>query len=308
MIPIVHHPDYEFDIGPHVFPTRKYRLVKDRLLGESVVGESDFIVPEPVTDDDVLLVHTTEYVRKIREGGLSAAELQMLEVPFSSSLVDAMWLCAGGTMLTAARAMERAVAVHLGGGFHHAFADHGEGFCLVNDVAIAVAMLQRDNLIERTVILDLDVHHGNGTASIFADDPNVFTFSMHQTDNYPAFKPAGDLDVELEDGTSDDVYLDLLEQHLARIVKEQEVQIAFYLAGADPYGDDQLGGLGLTISGLHRRDEIVYEYFRAAAIPVCVTLAGGYATNTEDTVEIHCNTVRAARETYLRPTGAVRTF
>ncbi len=217
-----------------------------------------------------------------------------------------MWLCTGGTLLSAALAMEHAVAVHLGGGFHHAFADHGEGFCLINDVAIATAMLQRDNLIDKATIIDLDVHHGNGTAAIFADDPDVYTFSMHQEHNYPGWKPTSDLDVGLEDGITDDRYHELLEQHLRTIVNEHDAQIAFYLAGADPYREDQLGGLGLTIQGLRRRDEIVYEYLRAAGIPVAVTLAGGYAVNTDDTVEIHCNTLRAARDTYLRPTAAMR--
>ena len=306
MIPIVHHPDYEFDIGPHVFPTRKYRLIRDRLLAESVISDSDIVAPQPVTDHDVLLVHTDDYLRKINEGTLSPAELAALEVPFSQELRDAMWLCAGGTLLTAALAMERAVAVHLAGGFHHAFPDHGEGFCLINDVAVATAMLKRDDLIERAVIVDLDVHHGNGTAAIFAHDPSVVTFSMHQERNYPAHKPTGNLDIGLEDDTDDQSYLTLLEKHLATIIKRHDAQIVFYLAGADPYKDDQLGGLGLTIGGLRRRDEIVYEYARAAGIPIAVTLAGGYAINTDDTVEIHCNTVRAARDTFLRPTDAVR--
>ena len=306
VIPIVHHPDYEFDIGPHVFPTRKYRLVRDRLLAEALISNSDILAPQPVTDPDVLLVHTDDYVKKINEGTLSPAELAALEVPFSEGLRNAMWLCSGGTLLTAALAMERAVAVHLAGGFHHAFADHGEGFCLINDVAVATAILKRDNLIERAVIIDLDVHHGNGTAAIFAPDPDVFTFSMHQDRNYPGHKPQGSLDVGLEDGTDDRTYLALLEEHLSTIITRQDAQIVFYLAGADPYKDDQLGGLGLTIGGLRRRDEIVYEYVRAASIPIAVTLAGGYATNTDDTIEIHCNTVRAARDTFLRPTGAVR--
>lgn len=306
MIPIVHHPDYEFDIGPHVFPTQKYRLVRDRLLAESVIAKEDIHDPKPVTDDDVRLVHTADYVRKINEGTLSAIEQATLEVPFSKDLRDAMWLCAGGTLMTALLAMERAVAVHLAGGFHHAFPDRGEGFCLINDVAIATAMLRRDKLIERAVIIDLDVHHGNGTAATFEHDSDVFTFSMHQDRNYPGWKPPGSLDVGLDDGTVDETYHALLEEHLSNILKQQDGQIAFYLAGADPYQEDQLGGLGLTIDGLRRRDEIVYEYVRAAGIPVAVTLAGGYAINTRDTVEIHCNTVRAARDTFLRPTAAIR--
>lgn len=306
MIPIVHHPDYEFDIGPHVFPTQKYRMVRDRLLAEEVISESDIVAPHPATDDDIRLVHSADYVGKINDGTLSPTEQTTLEVPFSKELRDAMWLCAGGTLLTAALAMERAVAVHLAGGFHHAFPDRGEGFCLINDVAIATTILKRDNLIERAVIIDLDVHHGNGTAAIFEHDPSVFTFSMHQERNYPGSKPPGSLDVGLDDGTVDETYHAILEEHLSNIMKQHDAQIAFYLAGADPYQEDQLGGLGLTIDGLRRRDEIVYEHARAAGIPIAVTLAGGYAVDTNDTVEIHCNTVRAARDTFLRPTGAVR--
>ncbi len=222
MIPIVHHPDYEFDIGPHVFPTRKYRLVRDRLLAESVISESDILAPQPVTDDDIRLVHSADYVGKINDGTLTPTEQATLEVPFSRELRDAMWLCAGGTLLTAALAMERAVAVHLAGGFHHAFPERGEGFCLINDVAIATAMLKRDNLVERAVIIDLDVHHGNGTAAIFEHDPSVFTFSMHQERNYPGLKPPGSLDVGLDDGMVDETYHAILEEHLSNIMKQHE--------------------------------------------------------------------------------------
>jgi len=295
MIPIVHHPAYEFDIGPHVFPTRKYRLVLDRLARENTISRDDVLAPHPLTDDDVRLVHTADYVRRINEDALTPGERAALEVPFSRELRDAMWLCAGGTLRTATLAMKHALAVHIGGGFHHAFADHGEGFCLINDVAIATAMLKRDGVVARVLIIDLDVHHGNGTASIFAGDPNVFTFSMHQHDNYPGWKPPGDRDVGLRDGTTDEEYHELLERNLESILARHDAQLAFYLAGADPYAQDQLGGLGLSVQGLRRRDDIVYGRLRAAGIPVAVTLAGGYASNTDDTVEIHCNTVRAAK-------------
>jgi acetoin utilization deacetylase AcuC-like enzyme len=295
MIPTVHHPAYEFDIGPHVFPTRKYRLILDRLVRENTISIDDVRAPRPVTDDDVRLVHTGEYVRKINQDALTPAERMTLEIPFSRELRDAMWLCTGGTLLTATLAKEHAVCVHIGGGFHHAFPDHGEGFCLINDVAIAAAMLKRGGVAERILVIDLDVHHGNGTAAIFADDPDVFTFSMHQERNYPGWKPRGDCDVGLEDGTTDGEYHSLLERTLTSILSRHGTQLAFYLAGADPYAQDQLGGLGLTIQGLRRRDEIVFELLRAAGIPVAVTLAGGYAWNTDDTIEIHCNTVRVAK-------------
>jgi acetoin utilization deacetylase AcuC-like enzyme len=207
---------------------------------------------------------------------------------------DAAWICAGGSILTARLALERGVAVHLGGGFHHAFPDHGEGFCLINDVAIAIRAVQRERLVGRAAVVDLDVHHGNGTAAIFRDDPAVLTFSMHQERNYPALKPPSDLDVGLEDGTGDDAYLALLEKHLPEILARHHPDLVVYLAGADPYESDQLGGLGLTIAGLRRRDELVFERAASARVPVAVCLAGGYAVRTDDTVEIHCNTVRAA--------------
>jgi acetoin utilization deacetylase AcuC-like enzyme len=180
------------------------------------------------------------------------------------------------------------------GGFHHAFADHGEGFCLVNDVAIAIRMLQRDGTAARALVVDLDVHHGNGTAAIFKNDESVFTFSMHQQQNYPAWKPPSDLDVGLSDGAGDDVYLDILEHRLAPILETHRPDVVFYLAGADPYQDDQLGDLALTLDGLKRRDAFVMAAAAKARAPLVVVLAGGYARRTDDTVEIHCNTVRVA--------------
>jgi acetoin utilization deacetylase AcuC-like enzyme len=293
---VVWHPDYEVDIGPHVFPTQKYRLARDRLLAEGTLAEANFRQPEPATDGDVALAHTTEYVQKIRTATLSPLEQLQLEVPFSPELREAMWLCAGGSILTATLALEHGVALHLGGGYHHAFPDHGEGFCLINDVAIAIRRLLTNHMISRALVIDLDVHHGNGTAAIFADDGAVFTCSFHQQNNYPAWKPPSDLDQGLADGTCDQQYLSLLDDHLSRIVPEHRPDLAFYLAGADPYREDQLGGLGLTLEGLRRRDDKVLAHLREAEVPVAVALAGGYARQPEDTVEIHCGTVRAAAD------------
>ena len=194
-VPIVWHPAYEVDIGPHVFPTRKYRLVRDRLLAEGAISSADLVEATPASDEQVALVHTADYMRKIQTGALSLEDQLVLEVPFSAALREAAWICAGGTTLAARLALERGVAVHLGGGFHHAFPDHGEGFCLINDVAIAIRALQREGIVRRAAVVDLDVHHGNGTAAIFRDDPDVFTFSMHQERNYPAAKPPSDLDL-----------------------------------------------------------------------------------------------------------------
>lgn len=282
------------DIGPHVFPTAKYRLVRDRLLNEGTITAEDIRKPTPASDEEIALVHTEEYLEKIRHNRLSAAERLTLEVPFSPALREASWLCAGGSILTARLALASGVAVHLGGGFHHAFPDHGEGFCLINDVAVAIRVLQRTGEIQRAAVVDLDVHHGNGTAAVFNGDSRVFTFSMHQENNYPAWKPPGDVDVGLEDGTGDAEYLAALDAHLNGAVGRHKPELVWYLAGADPYEEDQLGGLGLTMEGLKRRDAMVIEWSRARGIPVAVALAGGYARRQDDTVEIHCNTVRVA--------------
>lgn len=301
-VPIVHHPAYEVDIGAHVFPTAKYRLIRERLIAEGTAAEESFVTPASATDEDVGLVHTADYVAKMQSGQFSVPELLTLEIPFSVELREGMWLCAGGSIETGRLALQFGVAMHLGGGFHHAFPDHGEGFCLINDVAIAIRALQEDKTIERVLVIDCDVHHGNGTAAIFANDPSVFTLSMHQERNYPAWKPPSDLDLGLEDGVDDDHYVRLIERHLPEIVERHRPDLAYYLAGADPYREDQLGGLGLTIDGLRRRDETVFRILTETQVPVAVAPAGGYARQTDDTVEIHCNTFRAARRFLASPT------
>ncbi|MDH3733230.1 MAG: histone deacetylase [Gemmatimonadota bacterium] len=292
----MHHEAYEVDIGPHVFPTAKYRLVLERLRADGRLGGISMHEPGPASDDDILLVHTADWVRKFSSGHLTYSERVALEVPWSAALVHASWLCAGGSILTGQLALENGLAVHLGGGFHHAFSDHGEGFCAINDVAVAIRVLQRDRAIERAIVVDLDVHHGNGTAAIFADDPSVFTMSFHQERNYPAVKPPGDLDIGLENGTGDEEYLRLLAEHLPLILDDHRPDVAFYLAGADPYREDQLGGLGLTLAGLRERDVEVLRAASSRQIPTAVCLAGGYAYRQSDTVSIHAATVEAAME------------
>lgn len=292
---VVWSPRYEVDIGGHVFPTRKYRLVRDRLLAEEVVPPDAFVEPEPADDESLLRVHDAEYLRKIREDDFDLRERWQLEVPFSAELAAAMRLCCGGTVLTARRALRDGVAAHLGGGFHHAFPDHGEGFCLLNDVAVAAATLLADGTVARAAVVDLDVHHGNGTAAIFAGDDRVTTFSMHQERNYPAVKPPSDLDIGLADGTGDREYLELLEASLPRVL-EGGADLVIYLAGADPYRQDQLGGLGLSREGLRRRDRMVLEAGRGRGAGVAVVLAGGYARRTDDTVAIHAATVEEVVE------------
>ncbi len=292
--PIVWDPSYEIDIGAHVFITAKYRLTRERILEQGVVTEAHFVEPTPATPDQLACAHTPPYLDKVSSGSFSLAEVIRLEVPFSPEGRDAMVLMCGGTLLACRLALEHGVAVHLGGGFHHAFEGHGEGFCLLNDVAVAVRTLTAEGAVERTAVVDLDVHHGNGTAAIFAHEPAVFTFSMHQENNYPALKPPSDLDLGLDDGTLDDEYLAALDQHLPAILDEHVPELVVYLAGADPYREDQLGGLSLTLEGLRRRDRTVLEACRERGIAVAVTLAGGYAWQPEDTVRIHAATVEEA--------------
>lgn len=288
---IVWDPSYEIDLGPHVFITAKYRLTRDRLLEQGVVTEADLVAPIPATREELERAHTAEYLRKIDEDSFTMTERLQLEVPFSEEGRDAMILCCGGTLLACRLALERGRSGHLGGGFHHAYADHGEGFCLLNDVAVALRALVAEAVVERAAVIDLDVHHGNGTASIFAEDPSVFTFSMHQENNYPAHKPASDLDIGLEDGVGDREYLALLTEALPRVLDGHEPEVVVYLAGADPYRYDQLGGLALSLDGLRHRDRAVYDAARERGIPVAVVLAGGYAFRLEDTVTIHAATM-----------------
>ena len=229
----------------------------------------------------------------IRFGELSLTEQALLEIPWSEAIVDGFRLMSGGTVTAARMALERGVSVHVGGGFHHAFANHGEGFCLFNDVALACRVLQRGHLARRAVVVDCDVHHGNGTAKLFEADPHVFTFSMHQRHNYPEVKPPSTLDIGLEDGTQDEEYLERLHEALP-VVMAHDPDVMFYLAGADPYVGDQLGGLALTKDGLRQRDRLVIRSAEAAGVPIVVTLAGGYAKNVSDTIAIHVATAEEA--------------
>jgi acetoin utilization deacetylase AcuC-like enzyme len=291
-----------------------------------VAGAEDFVTPQLASDQDVLLVHTPAYVQKLKTGTLSAREELEMEVPYSPELVRAFWLAAGGSILAADYALQNHIAFNIGGGFHHAFPDHGEGFCMVHDVAVAIRRMQHDDRITRAMTVDCDVHQGNGTAAIFAGvrvptgplpstsastlSPampakvrnahagDVFTISLHQENNYPMWKPPSSIDVDLPDGIGDDDYLAWLDNALSSGLRQFEPELICYIAGADPYCEDQLGGLSLTIEGLKRRDELVFHVARARNIPVMVTFAGGYARRIEDTVTIHCNTVIAAIESF----------
>ncbi len=291
---VVYSPRYAVDIGPHVFPTQKYQLVLARLVEARVVDSADVLEPEPAAWDDLALVHTAEYLDGLRDGTLSDEAILQLELPWSPAMVDGFRTMVGGTMLAARRAMEdRTIVAHIGGGLHHAFPNHGEGFCPFNDVAVAIRVLQRDRLASRVAVVDLDVHHGNGTAFIFESDPRVFTLSMHQQHNYPMWKPRGSVDIGLADGTDDAEYLDRLERALPAVMASSP-DCVFYLAGADAYEADQLGGLRLTQGGLRRRDRLVVDTVRRAGLPLVILLAGGYARRVEDTVAIHVATIDEA--------------
>jgi acetoin utilization deacetylase AcuC-like enzyme len=323
---LVYSDAYYLPIGAHVFPAEKYRRIRDRLLASGVADATDFLEPEPATDQDILLVHTPEYVHKLRTGTLSPREEMELEVPFSPELVKAFWLAAGGSMLAARQSLTDRVCISIGGGFHHAFPDHGEGFCMIHDVAVAIRRTQCDGKIRTAMTVDCDVHQGNGTAAIFAGTRtesaplpsvssaavsgapktemrgahagDVFTISLHQHNNYPLYKPPSSIDVDLPDGTGDDDYLAWLDNALSSGLRQFEPDLLCYVAGADPYREDQLGGLSLTIEGLKKRDELVFRVARVRDIPVMVTFGGGYARNVEDTVTIHSNTVIAAKEVF----------
>lgn len=293
---LIYHDGYDLRLGAHVFPSQKYRMIRERLLAEKLAAPEDFLAPEPASDDDVRLAHSAEWVRKLRTGRLSAVEQMRLEVPYSKELVEAFWLAAGGSILAGRRALAEGIAVSIGGGFHHAFPEHGEGFCAINDIAIAIRRLQKDGAIRTAMVVDTDVHQGNGTAEIFSGDGDVFTLSIHQENNYPMPKPRSDIDVGLADGTGDADYLAILEKHLVRAFEHFHPDLLVYVAGADPYRDDQLGGLALTIEGLRARDRLVFDFVRRRGAPVAATLAGGYARRVEDTVTIHVNTILAAAE------------
>jgi acetoin utilization deacetylase AcuC-like enzyme len=326
---LVYSDDYYLPIGQHVFPAEKYRRIHERLLETGVAEGSDFVTPQPASDQDILLVHTPQYVQKLKTGTLSAREELEMEIPYSPELVRAFWLAAGGSILAAEHALTDRVAFNIGGGFHHAFPDHGEGFCMVHDVAVAIRRMQRDDKIRTAMTVDCDVHQGNGTAAIFAgmrvpSNPlpsrsasvpgpaslrnahagDVFTISLHQENNYPPLKPPSSIDVDLPDATGDDDYLAWLDNALSSGLRQFEPELICYIAGADPYREDQLGGLSLTLEGLKRRDELVFRVARARDIPVMVTFAGGYARRVEDTVTIHCNTVMAAGEIFGKKHGS----
>jgi acetoin utilization deacetylase AcuC-like enzyme len=283
------------DIGKHVFPVRKYRLIYEELLSMGARKEN-FLSPLSASDEDVLLVHTPKYLKKLKTGGLSHGEMTALELPYSAELIKFAWLYVGGTIQAAKKALADGLAVHIGGGFHHSYPDHGEGFCVLNDVAVALEKLKKEARITKAMVVDCDLHQGNGTAYIFSKKDYAFTFSIHQMDIYPADKPASTLDIGLWVGDGDKEYLAALREHFPRLYEKFKPDLVFYLAGSDPLAGDQLGGLTVTKEGLCERDRIVIEGARRLHIPVVILLAGGYARDIADSVEVHINTIKVARK------------
>jgi acetoin utilization deacetylase AcuC-like enzyme len=296
---LIYHERYDLNLGAHVFPSQKFRLIAEALLAEGIATKADFLRPEPASDEDILRVHTADWVRKLKTGTLTASEVMKLEVPYSPELVEAVWLAAGGTTLAAQFALRDGFGANLGGGFHHAYPGHGEGFCAIHDVAVAIRRLQADKVVRKAMVVDTDVHHGNGTAAIFAGDESVFTISIHQENNYPPHKPPSNIDLNMWDRADDAEYLGELIPVVRKSLDDFRPDIVFYVGGADPFCEDQLGGLALTKRGLSERDRKIFEEVRRRGIPVATTLAGGYARRVEDTVRIHVNTILAAREVAL---------
>ncbi len=293
---LIYHERYDLNLGAHVFPSQKYRLIADKLIKDGIASTGDFLRPDPASDADVLRVHSEDWVRKLQTGTLTLSDVMKLEVPYSAELVGALWLAAGGTIAASQAALRDGFGCNLGGGFHHAHVGHGEGFCAIHDVAVAIRRLQADGAMRKAMVVDTDVHHGNGTAAIFANQDSVFTLSIHQANNYPAYKPPSTVDLNMQDQIGDAAYLTALLPAVRAGLDSFQPEILFYVGGADPYRNDQLGGLALTIPGLMKRDKSVFEEARKRNIPVVTTLAGGYARRVEDTVQIHVNTILAARE------------
>jgi acetoin utilization deacetylase AcuC-like enzyme len=288
---LVWSPKYQVDLLGHIFPVEKYRLTREAVLAGGLVSEADLVEAPPARREDLLLVHSPEYIDDLTNLRWTH-RTRMSEMALTREIVDSYIYSAGGTIEAVRLALDDEACVHIGGGFHHAYPDHAEGFCYINDVAVAVAVLRRDGLVARAAVIDCDLHQGNGTAFIFRKEPDVFTFSIHQENNYPP-KERSDLDIGLPDGAGDELYLKELGV-VSLILDDHEPEIAVYLAGADPYFEDQLGGLALTKDGLRKRDAMVFEACRARRIPVAAVFAGGYAAKLADNVDIHINTIAEA--------------
>jgi acetoin utilization deacetylase AcuC-like enzyme len=280
----------------HRFPAVKYTLLRQRVAESELAQDGNLIIAERATVEQLCLVHDPEYVRRVFQGELTEKETRRIGFPWSPQLVERSRRSVGATIAACRAALEQGLAANLAGGTHHAYADHGEGYCVFNDVAVAARTMQAEGRLRRVVILDCDVHQGNGTAAIFFSDPSVFTFSIHAAKNFPFHKEPSDLDVPLPDGVQDEEYLQKLNEAAWRAILLAQADLAIYLAGADPFSGDQLGRLLLSKQGLGARDRLVFELCRKAGIPTAITMSGGYARRVEDTVDIHMQTLRIARQ------------
>lgn len=282
----------------HLFPAQKYALLREAVIRTKLVDVQDLLVPQPATDEQILRAHEADYLQKLREGRLTPKEVRRIGLPWSPQLLKRARCSVGGTIEACYTALGERIAVNLGGGTHHAFRDHGQGYCLLNDVVIAARAMQAEGRARRVLVLDCDVHQGNGTAALTASDPTIFTFSIHSHSNFPLRKVSSDLDIALEDGTDDTQYLAALREGLERSLALAEADLAIYLAGADPHRRDRLGHLALTKAGLAERDRFVFDSLCQAGLPVAAVLAGGYGHRVQDTVDIHLNTVCNAVQAY----------
>ena len=278
----------------HRFPMQKYALLRERVLSSGIVSPADLAIPEPASDAELGRAHNADYIARVQGGALTAQEVRRIGFPWSLEMVERSRRSSGATMAACRDALRDGFAVNLAGGTHHAYAGHGEGYCVFNDSAVAARAMQAEGRVHRVVIIDCDVHQGNGTAAILAGDPTCYTFSIHGAKNFPFHKETSDHDIALEDGAGDAEYLAALDAGLCQALEESHADLAIYLAGSDPFEDDKLGRLKLSKAGLAARDRMVLEYCRGAGLPVAITMAGGYARNVADTVDIHFETVRLA--------------
>lgn len=280
----------------HRFPMAKYALLRDRVLAEGIIAPQDLLLAEPATDEQLLRAHDADYIYRVKHGLLTAREQRRIGFPWSPELAARAVRTVGGTIGACRAALTDGAAANLAGGTHHAFRDRGEGYCVFNDAAVAARAMQAEGCARRVVIIDCDVHQGNGTAAILAGDPTVFTFSIHGARNFPFHKERSDLDIELPDGTTDDLFLTMVEEGTRRALALAGADLAIYLAGADPYQNDRLGRMAVTMEGLAQRDRIVFDLCRAAGLPVAIAMAGGYARDVDQIVAIHAQTIRIAAD------------
>lgn len=300
MLRIAYSPIYKYQLPEgHRFPMVKYELIAEQLVYEGTVDKGSFFIPERLSDEQILLTHTRAYLDRLHNLELTRKEARAIGFPISKALIDRGKHIANGTLQCAYHALRDGVSLNVAGGTHHSFKDYGEGFCVFNDIAIASNLLLHRKEVSRILIVDLDVHQGNGTAAIFQDVPRVYTFSMHGSRNYPIRKTISDLDIGLPNDTNDEDYLTSLKQHLPDVIRRSNPDIVFYLAGVDVLETDKLGKLSMTRSGVKERDQYVMTECQTMGIPVAITMGGGYSTRLADIVEAHCNTFRLAQEMYF---------